>query len=143
MTHDPSTPPIALPEPVASFRLRIPPTPKLSPPWLSGVEQGSFVSVRPASEERTYLGIYLGDVPIRARWSVADGVLELTQDDGPFFPNPCLWVPDLNQLIYGYESWWSPIASEADLRQITDADIESVWYVRALRALSEKKDEET
>lgn len=85
-------------------------------------EPGSFVSVRPCGDEyggKTYLGLYVGDVDIG-------------------LPNPCIWVPELKEYIFGCESWWGVIKSPEDLRKITDLDIESQWYVRALRALESK-----
>jgi len=54
--------------------------------------------------------------------------------------NPAMWVPDLNRVVMGWESWWGEIKSEEDLRQISDADIENVWYVKAIKALTEKKE---
>jgi len=87
-----------------------------------GAQPGEFVSVRPCGDEhgnKTYLGIYVGDVNI--------GI-----------PNPCIWVPDLKEYIFGCESWWGRIKSPEQLRQITDADIENVWYVRALREIESK-----
>ena len=88
-------------------------------------DPGSFVSVRPCGDEyedKTYLGLYVGEVAIGDTMSLH---------------NPCIWVPDLKQYIFGCESWWGVIDSEDDLRKITDADIENVWYVRALKELSE------
>ena len=87
-------------------------------------EPGTFVSVRPCGDEfdeKTYLGIFVGDVAIGKTLSLH---------------NPCIWVPDLDQYIFGCESWWGVISNEDELRKITDADIENVWYVRALKALS-------
>lgn len=87
-------------------------------------EPGTFVSVRPCGDEfkgKTYLGIFVGDVAI-------DATLRLH--------NPCMWVPDLSRYIFGCESWWGVINNEDELKEITDADIENVWYVRALRSLN-------
>ena len=87
-------------------------------------EPGSFVSVRPCGDEyedKTYLGLYVGEVAI-------GGTLSMH--------NPCIWVPDLEQYIFGCESWWGKISTAEDLHKITDEDIENVWYVRALKALT-------
>jgi hypothetical protein len=87
-----------------------------------GAEPGDFVSVRPCADEhkdKTFLGIYVGDVRVRA---------------GFLGHNPCMWVPELKEFIFGFESWWGKIESPEQLREITDADIESQPYVRALRA---------
>ena len=47
--------------------------------------------------------------------------------------SPAIWVPDLKRLIFGRGSWWRVLKTPEDLRQITDADIDNVWYVQALR----------
>lgn len=88
---------------------------------------------RPEAQEKTYLGLYVGDMAtgVGAALSTRTGVLEIT----PVNQNPAIWVPDLGVLVFGMESWWAPIKSVADLKSITDADISSVWYVQALRAL--------
>lgn len=112
--------------------------PKLEKGPISVTKPGSFVRVRPAGDDRTFLGIYLGDMPVGIagiQKKGEDGKLYLTRS----YPNPCIFVPDLSQLVYGLESWWGAISSEKDLHQITDADIEGVWYVRALKALGEQE----
>jgi hypothetical protein len=95
-------------------------------------EPGIFVRVRPCAEQhggKTFLGIYIGD--LSARGYGDDGKLK----EKPYMHNPCIWVPNLKEYIFGFESWWGEIKSEDDLKQITDADIDNVWYVRALKAL--------
>ncbi|HHV68218.1 MAG TPA: hypothetical protein GXX48_11320 [Ochrobactrum intermedium] len=116
--------------------------PKLIPPLFRQSDAGKFVSVRPCGDEygdKTYLGIYMGDMPpleltIKDRPEHGDKMLCVTRRD--FMGNPAIYVPDLHQIIYGAESWWGVIKSPDDLRQISDADINSVWYVQALKALS-------
>jgi hypothetical protein len=49
--------------------------------------------------------------------------------------NPAIFVPTLGKLLYGCELWWSKISSPDDLRTISDADIDNVWYVQALKSL--------
>src|SRR5690606_18107092 len=85
---------------------------------------GTFVKVRPcgaAHEGKTYLGLYVGDVALSIGWSSPDVEIRKPR---PAMQNPCIWVPDLNEYIFGCESWWGAIETEDDLRQITDADIE-------------------
>jgi hypothetical protein len=96
----------------------------------------TWVRIRPcdaACEGKTYLGWLLGDF---ARSSVAqlhkDGTLAISMA----MHNPAIFVPDLGRVVYGCESWWSPIETPEDLRQITDATIENVWYVKALKDLT-------
>ena len=49
--------------------------------------------------------------------------------------NPAIWVPDLKKIVFGMESWWGVLRSRTISKQITDADIQNVWYVKALQAL--------
>lgn len=107
---------------------------------LFGGKCGDFVSIRPCDPqygEKTYLGVLLGEI---AR-SVGFGFNAETQrlTFGFSQHNPAIFVPDLATVIYGSASWWGLIKSEDDLKQITDADIENVWYVRALKAIHEKE----
>jgi hypothetical protein len=59
-----------------------------------------------------------------------------------FGSNPAIFVPDLNKVIFGYESWWGEIKSPEELREITDDDIQNVWYVKALKMLEAKEAED-
>ena len=99
-----------------------------------------YVAIRPCANEhgdKTFLGIYVGQASIH-RWVTYDrasGVMTIHMGGG----NPAIWVPALNKLVLGCESWWGPIESEEDMRKITDEDINSVWYVQALKALSGKR----
>lgn len=99
---------------------------------------GSMVSVRPCGkeyEDKTYLGVLLGEISTspRVEYNKGTGVLNVSFSQH----NPAIFVPDINKIIFGYESWWGEIESEEQLHQITDADIENVWYVKALKELSE------
>ena len=101
-------------------------------------EPGIFVFIRPCGdqyESKTYLGIYIGDASVRG---YDDDTGELNEK--PYHHNPCIWVPDLKEYIFGFESWWGEIKDEKQLRQITDDDIENVWYVRALKELTTDHD---
>lgn len=116
--------------------------PKLIPPLFRQSDAGKFVSVRPAGKEhadKTYLGIYMGDMPyldmqIVERPEHNDKALRISRRDS--YGNPAIYVPTLNQIFYGVESWWGVIKSPDQLRKISDADINSVWYVQALESLS-------
>lgn len=93
---------------------------------------GSFVSIRPAGQgQRTYLGIYLGDMHITVGCEVEGSTLVLS----PQVANPAIFIPELKQIMYGVESWWGPINSPEELRTITNEDINQVWYVQALKAM--------
>lgn len=105
----------------------------------SRVKTGQMVAVRPCSEEakgKTFLGIYLGELPVQNHIA-----LDKQENKLHVMPhcNPAMFVPDLNRIVWGMESWWGEIQSEEKLRQITDQDIQNVWYVKALKQLSESK----
>lgn len=105
---------------------------------------GDFVSIRPCADaykDKTYLGVYIGDI---ARGQAVShnketGNLKVMHT----MHNPAIFVPDLGKVIYGMESWWGIIKDEQSLRQITDNDIDNVWYVRALKQLTEAEQETT
>lgn len=93
---------------------------------------GKFVKIRPCSKEcndKTYLGLFLGDLPIGHNITHNSTTKELTVK---FMSNPAIFVFDLNKIVYGCESWWGVIESEDDLREITNSDINNQWYVKAL-----------
>lgn len=93
---------------------------------------GSFVRVRPCGDDKTYLGIYLGDLPldITVSHNYESKVLNIG-----YMTNPAIFVFDLNRIVYGAESWWGTVENEDDLREISDSTIENIWYVRALKMM--------
>ena len=100
-------------------------------------KMGGFAKVRPCGEEyenKTYLGLFLGELPTssHAIYNTKDKELNVIM-----LCNPAIYVFDLNKIIYGYESWWSRIESENDLKDITDIDINNQWYVKALQHLTD------
>lgn len=108
-------------------------------PGIFGTKEiGTFVSVRPCAEKyekKTYLGIYLGDMPISIGYAYNKETQVLDIKAG--MPNPAIFVPALQTIIFGAESWWGAIKSESQLRDISDFDIENVWYVKALKQLAD------
>lgn len=96
----------------------------------------TWVSIRPCSKElgdKTYLGWLLGDIAMSQMARIQkDGTLEISMA----MHNPAIFVPELGRIIYGCESWWGAIETPEDLRKITDADIDNVWYVKALKDLT-------
>jgi hypothetical protein len=107
----------------------------VSPARLFGAKPGAWVSVRPVGDDKTYLGVMVGDYCTPSlKFNRETGVLTVTKS---LLGNPAMWVPDLARVVMGRESWWGEIKSADNLRRITDADIENVWYVRALKALAE------
>lgn len=99
---------------------------------------GQYASVRPCGEEygnKTYLGIYLGRLPVGQFTTFHPETKNLAV---VMKQNPALYVPELKKIIYGMESWWALVETEADLKQITDTDIADVWYVKALKDIVAK-----
>lgn len=99
---------------------------------------GQFASIRPCGDEyknKTYLGIYLGRLPVGQFTTYHPDTKNLAV---VMKQNPAIYVPELKKIIYGMESWWSLIKTETDLKQITDADIADVWYVKALKDMTAK-----
>jgi hypothetical protein len=105
--------------------------------WLAAC--GDLVQVRPVGEkykEKTYLGILLGDLPLEVFIMHNRETKELKIEP---YRNPAIFVPELKEIIWGCGSWWSEIESEEELRQISNDDIQNVWYVKLLKATIEKK----
>jgi hypothetical protein len=97
---------------------------------------GSFVKIRPCADEyknKTFLGFYLGELPIGIRASHNPDTKELSLS---YDNNPAIYVFDLKKIIFGCASWWGIIETEDDLKSISDIDIDNVWYVKALKMLS-------
>ena len=76
---------------------------------------GKPVAVRPAGGNKTYLGVFLGELPTGSHVSFdKDGKLTISH-----MMNPAMFVPELNRIIFGYESWWKCLQSEEDFKEIT------------------------
>lgn len=104
-----------------------------------GKRAGMLVKVRPVNDRKTYLGIYLGNLlrDVNFFMGSKSNALFVTER-----ANPAIWVPNLNRVVWGDSSWWAEIETEEDAKRlITDDDIQNVWYVKALKALEEKKEE--
>jgi hypothetical protein len=95
-----------------------------------------MVAVRPADEQKTYLGMYLCSAPTGVVGRLEGDQVILMMTD---YCNPAIYVPKLDQIVWGYESWWKKIEDEGQLREITDNDVNSIWYIRALKQLLEEK----
>ena len=104
---------------------------------------GSLVKIRPCNKEygdKTYLGLYLGNQPWSQTVSYNKELGELTVGVAT---NPAIYVFDLQRIIFGAESWWGIIESLEELKDITDDDINNIWYVKALKAMHKDEPEET
>lgn len=101
-------------------------------------KMGSLVKIRPCGEEygnKTYLGFYIGDMPLQIyqSYNPKNNVLTIKKDG-----NPAIFVPELKKIIFGCESWWGEIENEEDLKEITDNDIDNIWYVKLLRGKADE-----
>ena len=99
---------------------------------------GKAVKIRSCRKEhgdKTYFGILLGDIPLSISHSIESGIVTARKTSY----NPAIFVPELNDVIFGCESWWGEIDSEDELNKlITDETIQNVWYVKLLNQLSTK-----
>ncbi len=101
-----------------------------------------YVAVRPCGDNpdnKTYLGILLGECSMMAMGLYNIEKQEIFVRDRL---NPMIFVPDLMKVVLGVESWWNTIDKPEDLKQISDADIQNVWYVKALREMQAQPKEE-
>lgn len=100
---------------------------------------GGLAKVRPCGEDyggKTYIGIFLGELTDGAYCTYNKNSGELTIG---CTGNPAIFVPELNSIIWGCESWWSRIDKETDCKEITDADIQGTWYVKLLKEIASKE----
>lgn len=98
------------------------------------VKTGDLVKIRPIgdwAEGKTYLGFYLGDAATSAGLKMEDDVIKCYIGAR----NPAIFIPEVKKIVYGYESWWGRIKSTDEVKEITDDDIDNIWYVKALKAL--------
>jgi hypothetical protein len=106
-----------------------------------GVKPGTLVMVKPCSDnpgDKTFLGLYLGEFPVDFLWEYEKETKLIHMLP---HTNPAMLVPELNRIVWGMESWWGEIESVDQLKQITDEDIENVWYVQLLKSQLEKNSE--
>lgn len=101
-------------------------------------DQGCLVNVRPVGEEyegKTYLGFLIGDIATGSSITMEGDKIQLNFSGY----NPAIFVPELQKIIYGYESWWGIIEGIEDFKSITNEDIENVWYVKLWEILNKKR----
>jgi len=104
---------------------------KDSEPWDLGLEP---VRVRKATGRKTYFGIYLGMLPYMPNLSYNEETQRMTLS---LITNPCIYVPELNEIVYGAESWWGRIEPGEDISDITDETIRGQWYMKLLEKEAE------
>ena len=101
-------------------------------------EMGSLCEISPCGKEyegKSFLGIYLGDLPIgiHTTYDRKSGIL-----NNFAMTNPAIFVPELKKIVYGMESWWRIIEKPEDFKGISKEDIENTWYVKMLRSFDKK-----
>jgi hypothetical protein len=92
-------------------------------------QPGALVKIRPCGDEyknKTYLGFLLGDVATNISFVVKDNEINLSFSGH----NPGIFIPELRKVVFGYESWWGEIEDEKEFSEISDSDIQKVWYVQ-------------
>ena len=89
--------------------------------------------------EKSYLGIYLGDLPtgIHSTYDPKTGKLSNFA-----VKNPAIYVFELKRIVYGYESWWRLNNSLDEFKGISMEEIENTWYVRLLRVMQQNSNDE-
>lgn len=100
---------------------------------------GKLVRIRPCDEKyngKTFLGIFLGNMPIPmyVYYDKDEQLLSIRNMN-----NPAIFIPDINEIVFGFESWWSIVKSVEDVKDITDDDINNVWYVKMLNSLDKQE----
>lgn len=95
----------------------------------------SLCEIQPCDEQyegKSFIGVYLGELPISIGTSYNNETGILTN-----YPvnNPAIFVPELNQIIYGCESFWRKIDKVEDFFGITQEEIDNTWYVKLLREM--------
>lgn len=105
-------------------------------------EPGTPVRIMPCAKEykeKTYLGMYLGNLPTQNYVSYERKNKQL---DICTMNNPAIYVFELKKIIYGCESYWSVIDDPNDFNEITKEVLDNVWYVQLLKEFYEKKEGE-
>lgn len=97
---------------------------------------GKYIKIRPCDDDKTYLGLYVGDLPMDILVSFSRDTKKLELG---YMRNPAIFVFELNKIVYGIESWWSVIKSPQELKNISDLDIDNIWYIQALKSISEEE----
>lgn len=101
-----------------------------------GLRKRELVRIRPCDPAlggKTFLGLYLGDMATRAGCSFNRETEVLEIYVGSY--NPAIWIPSLQRIVFGFESWWGAIETEEQLAEITDDSIGKIWYVQAMKAM--------
>lgn len=83
-------------------------------------------------DDTTYLGFYLGECPISNTVNYYKDTKILKVG---YLSNPAIFVPKLNRVVYGCESWWNFIKDPDNIENITDELINDQWYMKMVKNL--------
>lgn len=100
---------------------------------------GCLVQIKPCAEEykgKTYLGLYLGDLPIMNNISYDEEKQVLKVGA---VHNPAIYVFALKKIIFGAESWWHKINSPEEMKEISKEEINNTWYVKLLNSMCQEE----
>ena len=100
---------------------------------------GQPVKIRPCNENNTYLGVFVGELPLHstASFNEETGRLKIGT-----ISNPAILVPTLGKIVFGCESWWSFVENEDDLeKEISDDMINNQWYIKAIKSMCKSEKE--
>lgn len=95
-----------------------------------------LVRITYCKDKKTYLGLYLGELATAI--SVSHNELDSNLNVRPAMCNPAILVPILGKIIFGYESFWQFIKSEEDFKDITQDEIDNIWYIKLLKKIGER-----
>lgn len=101
-------------------------------------KKGECESCAKEYNEKTYIGIYIGDLPIQILTSYKESTGQLINST---MNNPAIFVPELKKIIYGCESWWKTIRSVDEFSKISNEDINNTWYVKLLQSMDQPEEE--
>ena len=110
---------------------------KLYKDTLQIYDVGTLVKVKPCAAEyngKTFAGILLGDLQ---QSSMISYIRESKTLRIIPWMNPAIWIPGVNEIIWGSNSWWSPISDVSELKDINTEDIENCWYMQILKSAIE------
>lgn len=130
-THGELLPPDVVKFPITVTRINA----KTAQPRGRHSQVGMLVKIRPCGDEKTYLGLYVGDLPrdLDISWAEKSNELFVSVTS-----NPAIFVPALNRVVRGDESWWSIIEKPEDAtRMISDSDIQNSPCVVMLKSLAQ------
>ena len=82
-------------------------------------------------KNKTYLGVFVGEFPTGLSFKVSNDKFLVNASH----KNPAIYIPELGKTVMGCESFWHEIEDETQLKEITDNDINNVWYIQALKQI--------